>query len=117
MRAARVDANQKKIVAALRGYGCAVQHLHEVGRGCPDLVIGCRTRDGFLRVGFVEIKDGSKPPSARKKTPDQIKWWDEWQGAPMALVTDVDGALRFARLLAFEPEKACVTTSTATTTS
>jgi hypothetical protein len=116
MRAARVDKNQADIVKALRGYGCAVQHLHEVGRGCPDLVIGCRTRDGFLRVGFVEIKDGSKPPSARKKTPDQIKWWDEWQGAPMALVTDVDGALRFARLLAFEPEKACVTTSTATTT-
>jgi hypothetical protein len=106
MRAARVDANQKKIVAALRGYGCSVTHLHQVGDGCPDLAIATPPDDrGRRRIGFVEIKDGSKPPSARKLTEDQIKFWDEWKGAPMALVTDVDGALRFARLLAFEPER------------
>jgi hypothetical protein len=99
MRAARVDGPQTAIVKALRSYGCSVTHLHGVGDGCPDLLIGIHGR-----TGLVEIKDGTKPPSARKKTPAQIKWWDEWRGGPVALVTDVDGALRFARLLAFEPE-------------
>jgi hypothetical protein len=54
----------------------------------------------------VEIKT---PAAAKRKdqdkTPDQIKFWAEWQGAPMALVADADAALRFARLLAFEPER------------
>jgi hypothetical protein len=31
-----------------------------------------------------------------------VKFWDEWRGCPMALVTDVEGALRFARMLTFE---------------
>jgi hypothetical protein len=110
VRAPRVDANQAAIVKALRGYGCSVTHLHGVGLGCPDLLLGIHGR-----TGLVEIKT---PAAGRKKdggrTDDQIKWWDEWRGGPVALVTDVDSALRFARLLAFEPEKLCETTSTAT---
>lgn len=100
MKNAKADANQTEIVAALRTYGCLVQHLHIVGEGVPDLLIGIHKR-----FGLVEIKDGSKSPSQRKLTPAQIKFWDEWQGFPMALVTDVDGALRFARMLAYEPGK------------
>jgi hypothetical protein len=106
MRAARVDANQVAIVKALRSYGCSVTHLHQVGNGCPDLLLGIHGR-----TGLVEVKTAKG-----KKTDDQIRWWDEWKGGPVAIVTDVDGALRFARLLAFEPEKACETTSTAITT-
>jgi hypothetical protein len=105
MRAARVDANQAAIVKALRGYGCSVLHMHQIGEGCPDLAIATPPDDrGRRRIGFIEIKDGTKPPSARKLTDDQIKFWDEWKGAPMALVTDEAGALRFARLLTFEAE-------------
>jgi hypothetical protein len=106
VRAARVDANQTAVIKALRGYGCSVYPTHAVGAGFPDLVVGSPPGpDGRRRVGFVEVKDGSKPPSARKLTADQIEFWDEWAGCPMAIVTDVDGALRFARLLAFEPER------------
>jgi hypothetical protein len=100
MRAARVDANQAAIVKALRGYGCSVTPLHRVGCGCPDFLLGIHGR-----TGLVEVKT---PQAGRSKnagrTDAQIKWWDEWRGGPVALVTDVDGALRFARLLAFEPE-------------
>lgn len=40
MRAAKVDKNQPEIVEALRAEGAVVQHLHAVGVGCPDLLVG-----------------------------------------------------------------------------
>jgi len=75
-RAAKVDANQPEIVAALRKAGCTVEHLHAVGAGCPDLLVGYRGHN-YL----VEVKDGAKPPSARKLTPDQVKWHGSWRGS------------------------------------
>jgi hypothetical protein len=96
-RASRTDATQTAIVKALRGYGCSVTHLHAVGDGCPDLLVGIHKR-----TGLIECKDGAKSPSARMLTGDQLKWHKEWKGGPVAIVTDVDGALRFARMLAFE---------------
>ncbi len=96
-RAARIDKPQPAIVKALREYGCKVAHTHTVGDGFPDLVISIHGR-----LGLVECKDGSKPPSKRALTEEQVRFWYEWEGTPMALVTDVEGALRFARVLAFE---------------
>ena len=87
MRAARVDANQAEIVAALRQVGCSVQPLHMVGKGCPDLLVG---RSG-LNV-LIEVKDGSKPPSERKLTPDQCIWHDNWRGQ-VTVVCNVHEAL------------------------
>lgn len=62
-KAYRVDNNQQVIVAALRQHGCTVQHLHVIGKGCPDLLIGVNGANFLL-----EIKDGSKPPSKRQLT-------------------------------------------------
>ena len=94
-RAARTDANQAEIVKALEEAGASVTLLHRVGEGCPDLLVAA-----FGCWAMVEVKDGSKPPSARKRTPAQIKWWDKnIHGGPRAIVTDVEGALRFLRLL------------------
>jgi hypothetical protein len=95
-RASKTDGNQQEIVKALRAYGCSITHLHGVGDGCPDLLLGIHGRTGLL-----ELKNGSLPPSRQKRTEDQIKWWDEWKGGPVAIAADIDGALRFARLLAF----------------
>lgn len=75
MRAAKIDANQPEIVAALRKIGCTVQILSSVGKGCPDILVGYRGRNFLL-----EIKDGAKPVSAQKLTPDQIEWHDLWNG-------------------------------------
>ena len=101
-RAAKIDANHHEIVAALQQYGCQVQSLAGVGGGVPDLLIlSPPDANGVRRLGLVEIKDGSKPPSHRRRTADQIAWWDRWSGAPVGLVTDIQGALRFARLLTF----------------
>lgn len=88
MRAARTDANQKEIVAALRKVGCTVAPTHMVGDGFPDLVVG--------RVGInylLEVKDGAKAPSARALTEGEKKFHIEWRGM-VDIVYSVDDALR-----------------------
>lgn len=98
-RAARTDAPQAGIVRALRRYGCKVAILSAAGvPGLPDILV-CAPNSH--RLGLIEIKDGSKSPSKRALTDDQVKFWADWEGAPIALVTDIDAALRFARQLAF----------------
>lgn len=69
-RAARTDANHSEIRDALRDVpGCVVGDTHSLGDGFPDLVIGWRGR--WIPV---EIKDGSKPQSARALTEAEAKW-------------------------------------------
>jgi Holliday junction resolvase len=74
-RAAKVDANHTEIVKGLRQSGCTVLDLSAVGKGCPDLLIG---RCGYNLL--MEVKDGSKPKSARKLTGDQIAFFAKWRG-------------------------------------
>lgn len=92
MRAAKVDANQKKIVEALRKIGCTVQSLASVGRGVPDLLVANASGDLFL----MEIKDGNKPPSERKLTADQVKWHSAWK-SKVHIVLDIDQAIGIVR--------------------
>jgi Holliday junction resolvase len=87
-RAAKVDANQAEIVAALRAVGATVTPLHAVGQGCPDILAGY----GGLNF-LLEVKDGAKPPSARKLTPDQVSWHDTWRGQ-VAVASSVKEALK-----------------------
>ena len=87
-RASRIDDSHHAVVAALRAVGASVQSLAEVGNGCPDLLVGYHGE-----VWLLEIKDGSKSPSARKLTPDQEAWHREWRGGHLSVVTSVDDAL------------------------
>jgi hypothetical protein len=86
-RAARVDGNQAQIVAALRSLGCSVQMLHAVGAGCPDLLVGVAGQNLLI-----EIKDGSRKPSARRLTPDQQVWHTSW-GGQAAIVQSLEDAI------------------------
>ncbi|HLF66416.1 MAG TPA: hypothetical protein VI522_02245 [Gammaproteobacteria bacterium] len=83
----KVDKNQVEIVAALRKMGASVQHLHAVGKGCPDILAGIKNQNILI-----EIKDGKKPLSKQKLTPDQIKWHQEWRGQ-VSIVKSVDDAI------------------------
>jgi len=74
-RAAKIDANQPDIVKALLDAGCSVHSLAAVGKGMPDLLVG-RCGANFL----LEVKDGAKPPSERKLTPDQVEWHAAFRG-------------------------------------
>ena len=94
-RAARVDANQREVVAALRGAGATVQPLHAVGEGCPDLLVG---KDG--KNWLIEVKDGNKPPSAQKLTPQQEIWHRDWRGHRV-VVNSPEAALGAIGLLPF----------------
>lgn len=87
-RAAKVDRNQPEIVAALRSIGATVQPLHTVGQGVPDLLVGFKGQTLLM-----EVKDGSRPPSERKLTPDQEQWHENWTGGPVYVVTDVTAAV------------------------
>ncbi len=85
--ASRVDANQPEIVQALRDCGAIVKHTHTIGKGFPDLIVGYRGVNYLL-----EVKDGSKPPSARKLTDDEQRWHDEWRGQ-VVVVNSVEEAI------------------------
>jgi Holliday junction resolvase len=87
-RAARVDANQAEIVAALRKAGATVQPIHTIGHGCPDLLAGYHGK-----TYLIEVKDGNKPPSAQKLTPDEKEWIDAWRGGDVYVISDITSAI------------------------
>ncbi len=87
-RAARIDANQPDIVKVLRAVGASVAHIHMVGQGLPDIIVG------FRGVNYLmEIKDENKPPSKRRLTPDEKDWHDNWRGS-VVVVNNEDEALK-----------------------
>lgn len=103
MRAAKIDANQPAVTAALRSAGCSVQPLHSVGQGVPDLLCAI-TGVVFL----VEVKDGSKTPSAQKLTPDQVEWHKNWK-APVYIVNSTETAIDLVQKIKAEATCACST--------
>jgi hypothetical protein len=88
--AARTDANQAAIVAALRAAGCTVHCTHRVGHGFPDLVVG---KHGVTVL--MEVKQpGCKPNRAERL------WYKAWDGGPLFIVHNVDEALAVAGCMA-----------------
>ena len=87
-RAARVDDNQSDIVKVLEQMGCTVVSLAAVGKGVTDLLVGVSGKNLII-----EVKDGSKPPSARKLTDAQKIFHAEWRGQ-IAVVKSVEEAVQ-----------------------
>lgn len=83
MRGARRDANHAEVREILREEGCEVEDTGDAGNGFPDLVV--KTPRGT--VILVEIKDGKKPPSARKLTDKEQKLAARW-GSSYVVVED-----------------------------
>jgi hypothetical protein len=81
-RNARADPNQKEIVKALRDIGASVTHLHMVGRGCPDILVGFRGRNTLMEI---KTKKG-------KLNKRQREFFDEWRGECWVVRT-IDAAL------------------------
>jgi hypothetical protein len=66
-----------------------VQSLATVGDGCPDLLVGYQGATYLM-----EVKDGRKPPSARKLTEDEAAWHERWRGGECAVVKSQVEALK-----------------------
>lgn len=94
MKAAKVDATQAEIVAALRKAGATVQSLATVGNGCPDLLVGYNNKTVLM-----EIKDGKKSPSQRMLNGDQLEWHRKWRGGMLSVVDSVEAAFRVLGML------------------
>jgi hypothetical protein len=88
-RARRIDANHREVLDALRSVGAAILDTHAIPGGL-DCVVGYR---GIVRL--LEIKDGRKPPSARRLTAAEADTIGRFTsvGCPVHVVTSVDDAL------------------------
>ena len=91
-RAARRDANHQEVGDYIREHGWSVLDLASLGNGAPDYAVG---RPGY--AALIEVKDGEKPPSARKLTEKEQKVKDGWTG-PYFVATSGEDAL--AQLIA-----------------
>ncbi len=84
----RTDANQGDIVKALRACGLSVHSTSSLGGGFPDLIAGIRGVNYLF-----EIKDGSRAPSERRLTTDELDWHAEWRGQ-VHVIESADQALK-----------------------
>ena len=87
-RAAKVDVNQQEIVRSLRQCGATVQHLHTLGAGCPDILVGMRGVNYLI-----ELKVGNA-----KLTPDEAEFHLTWKGQ-IAIARTIDEALAVCGLV------------------
>lgn len=84
---ARVDSNQKEIVAALRKAGRSVLFLHQLGKGTPDLLVG-NGKENIL----LELKAGKG-----NLTEDQVSFHQTWNG-PIVIARDKEEAIYLTTL-------------------
>lgn len=82
-RAARKDDNHTEIVKEFRKLGWSVLDTAQL-KNCVDLVVA---KNGYTVM--VEVKDGNKPPSARRLTIGELKFKQSWNG-PYFLVLSTD---------------------------
>jgi len=93
-RAARQDSNHHDIAQIFEDAGFSVLHMHQLGRGAPDMLVGCPG----VNV-LIEVKDGSKKPSAQKLSPDEERFFGAWLG-PIALIHNEEEARQLIQSLA-----------------
>ena len=92
-RAAKVDVNQPALVADIRALGMTVQHLHSLGQGCPDILVGVGKGKGKGKNYLFEIKN---PEYDGKLTADEQGWHDSWRGQ-VAVVETIENILEVVR--------------------
>ena len=102
-RASRIDATQNEIAEVLRAFGCQILYLHQVGGGCPDLLVKqptvikeyntfghdtgrrgvcgsslvlveCKTRTGKLRAEQQKLIDSGWPIVVLRDAAEAEQW-------------------------------------------
>ena len=93
-RAARTDANQQEIMEYLALKGCSVRSLASVGKGIPDLLVGYKGVNLLL-----EVKDGNKTASQQKLTPDQVEFFNNWNGQVMVVTNKNEAWVKICKTI------------------
>ena len=89
-RAARRDNGEQDIIKAMRAEGAYVKVIND--EGLFDLLVSHRGE-----TLLIEVKDGAKPPSARRLTDAEQKFHDEWPGSDLHIVNSVEEAIALLR--------------------
>jgi hypothetical protein len=66
--------------------------LGDVGEGRPDLLVALGNR-----AVLFEVKDPTKPPSARKLRPKQVAFHETWPGAVDVITSTTEAIAALAR--------------------
>lgn len=91
-RAARVDGNQAEIIKAIEAAGGSV----EIIRQPLDLLVGAGKRWGILEVKASAAEERRNTPTRER----QRKFVERHpNGGPVGVVWDVEGAVRFVKVL------------------
>lgn len=85
-QAARVDENHKIIVDALRKAGRSVLSLHQIGHGCPDILVGHHGVNYLLEI---KVKGG-------ELNEVQEQFHTSWKGQKAVIFT-IDEALKITK--------------------
>lgn len=88
----RKDENHGSVKAVFESLDCSVIDVSDAPCGF-DLIVGYKTQ-----AIAVEVKDGDKPPSARKLTLNENNAHNAWRG-PKAIVKSQEEAIAVAKLL------------------
>ena len=76
----KVDSNQTKLVKHARKLGASVQHLHAVGGGVPDVIIGYQGKNYLCEVKAEQGKLNAL----------QVTWFENWKGQACVIRTEKD---------------------------
>jgi hypothetical protein len=90
MRAMRVDANQRDIIAAFAKMGASVEVIRSPKPGCPDLLVGFQGKNYLVEV---------KVPKTGRLSDAQKLWRDNWKGSKPFVMTGIDDVLAFVGLV------------------
>jgi hypothetical protein len=96
-RAARRDHGEQDIIKAMRAEGAYVKVIND--EGLFDLLVAYTGPSGFQHTLLLEVKDGAKPPSARRLTPAEQKFHDEWPLSNLFIIIDPEHAVALLRSL------------------
>ena len=91
-RAAKKDANHNEVADAFISLGYSVLDVSQLKK-CCDIIAG-----KGKRTIAVEIKDGAKPPSARKLSEGELDFKRSWRGE-WALVESVNDVINLDKTI------------------
>lgn len=93
-RGCKIDESQPAIVDALRDAGATIQHIHTIGRGCPDILVGYRGKNILFEIKTTDHNS--------KMTDSETSWHRRWKGQ-VAVVRSPEEAVDTLNVLASTP--------------